>query len=428
MALCNSKLSTHLRIQQSQPVLFLNFLRLAILFLLFPFANSITFNLSNFKPNDQTIDYTGDAFVASGVIQLTKNLVDTVLTQSAGRATYSQAIHLWDSETGNLTDFNTHFTFMIQAIDSSTIAPGDGLTFFLCPYNATIPNYSSGGFLGLFNNSNAFNNTNNQIVAVEFDTYQNSWDPSTYHVGIDVNSIESVANLTWDSSMANNQTANVWVNYDSNTTTLSVYLTYDDNPVFQGNYTLSYVVDLSKVLPEWISVGFSAATGKASKESDVYSFGVVALEIACGRKPVEVNRDPGQVRISEWVWSLYGKGQLFEAVGKDLTMEYDEHQVERLMLVGLWCCHPDPNLRPSIRQAINILTFEAQLPILPSQMPVPIYLSPPMCMPSYSSSVLTTDSNKDKTQCSSSTNSQSCYSSFSIGSTKALLQNHEDKE
>ena len=91
-------------------------------------------------------------------------------------------------------------------------------------------------------------------------------------------------------------------------------------------------------------------TGKTSRESDVYSFGVVALEIACGRKPVvELNSDLGHVRLSQWVWSLYGIGQLFEAVDKDLTKEYDNVQVERLMSVGLWCCHPDSKLRLSIR-------------------------------------------------------------------------------
>ncbi|XP_058227970.1 L-type lectin-domain containing receptor kinase IX.1-like [Rhododendron vialii] len=732
LSLCNSKSPTHFQIQHSQPILFL--------FLLFPFANSISFNFPNFNPNDPDIYYQGDAFEASEVIQLTKNQADGSLSFSVGRATYAQAMHLWDSETGNFTDFNTQFTFNIRALNLSTA--GDGLAFFLSPFDATIPDDSSGGCLGLFDNSLAFNHTNNQIVAVEFDSFKNTWDPSADHVGIDINSIVSVANVTWNTSMKNGTTANAWVNYNSTTTTLSVYLTYAENPVFQGNYSLSYVVNFTKVLPEWVSVGFSAATGdwteihnivswsfnstlggshnstpggsnnsisgpppppppstsnnstigpppstgtglstgmghkiiprlviglamiigtlscgvglfwfmkwqkinsrgnnemgidastdddddfekgtgprrftfhelshatnnffeggklgqggfggvykgvlsgtqeeiavkriskgskqgkkefksevktisrlrhrnlvqligwchergeflliyefmpngsldnhlfdgksklrwtvrykialdlasailylheeweqcvvhrdikssnimldsnynaklgdfglarlvdhesglettvmagtmgylapecvstgKASKESDIFSFGIVALEIACGRKPVERNRNLGEVVLLEWVWSLYGKGQLFEAIDKDLTMEYDKHQVERLMLVGLWCCYPDFKLRPSIRQAINSLKFEAPLPVLPSQMPVPVYFSPSMCMPSYTSSVVTTDSDiNGRIQCSSSSHARSNYSSVSVESSKAPLLLHEDNE
>jgi len=51
-------------------------------------------------------------------------------------------------------------------------------------------------------------------------------------------------------------------------------------------------------------------TGKASKESDVYTFGVVALEIACGRRPVEPKEEPSKMRMIEWVRDLYGKGVL----------------------------------------------------------------------------------------------------------------------
>jgi len=87
-------------------------------------------------------------------------------------------------------------------------------------------------------------------------------------------------------------------------------------------------------------------TGKASKESDVYSFGVVSLEIVCGRKPVELKVEPSKVRLVEWVWDLYGKGQFLEAVDKGLNLEFDEQQIERLIVVGLWCCHPDPTIRP----------------------------------------------------------------------------------
>ena len=55
-------------------------------------------------------------------------------------------------------------------------------------------------------------------------------------------------------------------------------------------------------------------TGKVSKESDVYSFGVVSLEIACGRKPIQPQAEPNKESLVEWVWNLYGKDQLIEAV------------------------------------------------------------------------------------------------------------------
>ncbi|KAM3238696.1 hypothetical protein T459_11699 [Capsicum annuum] len=49
------------------------------------------------------------------------------------------------------------------------------------------------------------------------------------------------------------------------------------------------------------------------------------------------------------------------------------------MITGLWCAHPESNLRPSIRQAIHVLNFEASLPNLPMKMPVPVYYSPRQC-------------------------------------------------
>ena len=52
--------------------------------------------------------------------------------------------------------------------------------------------------------------------------------------------------------------------------------------------------------------------------------------------------------------------------------------MERLMVVGLWCAHPDYNVRPSIRKAIHVLDFEAALPILEPKMPMPTYLTPPI--------------------------------------------------
>ncbi|KAI8532476.1 hypothetical protein RHMOL_Rhmol11G0217500 [Rhododendron molle] len=118
-------------------------------------------------------------------------------------------------------------------------------------------------------------------------------------------------------------------------------------------------------------------TGKASKESDVYSFGVVALEIACGRRPIEPNAQQNEVKMVDWVWELYGNGKILEAVDPRLGNGYDEKIMECLMVVGLWCANPDWVHRPSIRQAILALNFEIPLPVLPEKMPVPTSFGPP---------------------------------------------------
>nr|XP_043617763.1 L-type lectin-domain containing receptor kinase IX.1-like [Erigeron canadensis] len=119
-----------------------------------------------------------------------------------------------------------------------------------------------------------------------------------------------------------------------------------------------------------------AMTGKASKETDVYSFGVVALELACGRKAIGYKADEErQTTLVEWVWDLYWIGTLLEAIDPSLGSNYTE-EIERLVIVGLWCAHPHADLRPSMRQAIQVLNSEASLPILPS-MPKIAFNAPP---------------------------------------------------
>ncbi|XP_076937036.1 L-type lectin-domain containing receptor kinase IX.1-like [Bidens hawaiensis] len=127
--------------------------------------------------------------------------------------------------------------------------------------------------------------------------------------------------------------------------------------------------------------GFGGVYRGFLKDSDVFSFGVVALEIACGRKPIEK-----QILLSEWVWQLYGTGTLLEAADPSLE-DFEEEEIKRLMIVGLWCVHPDSKFRPSMRQAIKVLNFEDSLPILPSKMPVASYLTPPVSSVFHASSV-----------------------------------------
>ncbi|XP_021890474.1 L-type lectin-domain containing receptor kinase IX.1-like [Carica papaya] len=659
-------------------------------------GDSLSFNLSGFSPHMEDIIFENDSLVfpSDPVIQLTRNQADNNLSGSVGRALYAHPVRLWDAKTKALTDFITHFTFVMKALDNDSF--GDGIAFFLAPLGSRIPPNSSGGGLGLFtDDQSASDSSKNQIVAVEFDSYKNSWDPDDKHVGILVNSIISVTNVTWKDSIRDGKKANAWVSYNSSTHNLSVFLSYADNPVLGTNSSLWFEIDLRDVLPEWVRVGFSASTGqfveihnihswsfnstleagdgkekvnvglaiglscvglavlacgfgffwfviwrkrsdqreddeaidvamnyefergtgpkrftyrelsratngfaesgklgeggfggvykgqlsepngeiavkkvsrgsrqgkkeyisevkiisrlrhrnlvqligwcheksefllvyeflpngsldthlfgsktmltwpmrykiaqglasallylheeweqcvvhrdikssnvmldsyfnaklgdfglarlvdhelgsqttvlagtmgylapecvttgKASKESDIYSFGVVALEIACGRKPVEPRAEESKVRLIEWVWNLYGEGNLLEAVDYRLERDFDERQIECLMTIGLWCCHPDYTMRPSIWQVINVLNLEAPLPSLPSKLPVAMYCLPPMdiCNFSYTSSGFT-GSDRDRTECSTSC---SAYSSKSAGTTQALRKSISD--
>ncbi|CAL2253978.1 unnamed protein product [Prunus armeniaca] len=151
-----------------------------------------------------------------------------------------------------------------------------------------------------------------------------------------------------------------------------------------GDFGLARLVDHGKQSQTTIlagTMGYMAPdylnTGKASKESDVYSFGVVALEIACGRKPIDPKFGSSKVNMVEWVWELYGEDRVNEAADPKLCGDFDKKQMECLMIVGLWCAHPDNNMRPSIQQAIQVLNFEVPLPNLPSKMPVATYFAPP---------------------------------------------------
>ncbi|KAK8476561.1 hypothetical protein V6N13_149462 [Hibiscus sabdariffa] len=119
-------------------------------------------------------------------------------------------------------------------------------------------------------------------------------------------------------------------------------------------------------------------TYRAIKESDIYSFGIVALEIASGKKAIAVIERDGKkfnAKLVEWVWDLYGKESLLDAADPRLYGNYDREEMERLLLVGLACAHPDYLARPSITMAIEILDFKAPPPLLPPEMPVPTHIA-----------------------------------------------------
>ncbi|KAJ1434890.1 Serine/threonine-protein kinase, active site [Sesbania bispinosa] len=152
-----------------------------------------------------------------------------------------------------------------------------------------------------------------------------------------------------------------------------------------GDFGLARLVDHEKGSQTTVIAGTRGyiapeyfTTGKAKKESDIYSFGIVSLELASGRKPIDLNATEGQITIFEWVWELYRLGRFLEAVDTKLGEAFDKEQMERLVVVGLWCANPDYSFRPSIRQMIQVLKLEAPLPVLPQKITDPTYHPPTM--------------------------------------------------
>ncbi|XP_054789864.1 L-type lectin-domain containing receptor kinase S.6 [Prosopis cineraria] len=106
-------------------------------------------------------------------------------------------------------------------------------------------------------------------------------------------------------------------------------------------------------------------SGVPTVKTDVYSFGVVVLEVATGRKPVD---DDGTV-VVDYVWKMWERRKLVEAGDPRLIGKFDVREMERMLMVGLLCVHPDHENRPRVRDAARILKGEAPVPLLPASKP-----------------------------------------------------------
>ncbi|XP_010433234.1 PREDICTED: probable L-type lectin-domain containing receptor kinase VII.2 [Camelina sativa] len=94
-------------------------------------------------------------------------------------------------------------------------------------------------------------------------------------------------------------------------------------------------------------------TGRASAQTDVYSFGVFVLEVVCGRRPIEEGREG----IVEWIWRLMEKDKVVDGLDERVKVNgrFKTEEVEMALRIGLLCVHPDPRVRPKMRQVVQIL-------------------------------------------------------------------------
>jgi serine/threonine protein kinase len=95
-------------------------------------------------------------------------------------------------------------------------------------------------------------------------------------------------------------------------------------------------------------------TGKFNRSSDVFSFGLVLLEIACKKDENSYAQ----------VWERYIDKTLMQAADDRLQGAFDKRQMERVIVLGLWCCQPNIEMRPTMEKAMDFLESDGPLPKL----------------------------------------------------------------
>lgn len=100
-------------------------------------------------------------------------------------------------------------------------------------------------------------------------------------------------------------------------------------------------------------------TGRASTQTDVFSYGVLVLEVMCGRRPIEEGKPP----LVDWVWDLTRRGELLNALDDQLRAKggFDKEELERVLQLGLLCVHPDPDVRPTMRQVVKLFEGKTEV-------------------------------------------------------------------
>jgi len=235
--------------------------------------HSLFFNITNFDDptTSSDISYQGDGRSTNGSIDLNK----VSYYFRVGRALYSKPLHLWDPSSNVVTDFVTRFTFSIDRVNNSETFYADGFAFYLAPLGYQIPPNSAGGTFALFNATTNSDLPENHVFAVEFDTFIGSTDPPMKHVGVDDNSLTSVAFANFDIDKNLGKKCHALITYTASSQTLFVAWSFKGIPTAKdndNNSSLSYQVDLKKILPEWVNIGFSASTGLYTEHNVIYSW------------------------------------------------------------------------------------------------------------------------------------------------------------
>ncbi|OMO80251.1 hypothetical protein CCACVL1_13091 [Corchorus capsularis] len=118
---------------------------------------------------------------------------------------------------------------------------------------------------------------------------------------------------------------------------------------------------------------YNRSFGEVSHKSDVYSFGMMVLEMAGGRRNIDVDiSHTSEIYFPHWIYKQLESGQDLKL--HRVVTEDDEKLARKMILVSLWCIQIKPSDRPSMKKVVEML--EGSLESLPT--PPQPYLSSPV--------------------------------------------------
>lgn len=221
------------------------------------------------REQNQEFSFAGGSSIDGGALQLTPDSQNDVvrLQNTFGRIMYYQPFKLWlaDIDKKEEDDIVASFSsyFYINIFRKKEWNAGEGLTFLIAP-TTDVPDQSWGQWMGL-TNATTDGKSSNQIVAIEFDTEKQDFDPDNNHIGLNINSIKSTKTVPLKDSgivlspeIGTNHS--IWVEYDGKAKLLQVYMSINKNPK-PDKPLLNETINLKQYVKQESYIGFSASTG-----------------------------------------------------------------------------------------------------------------------------------------------------------------------
>ncbi|KAI5321248.1 hypothetical protein L3X38_030319 [Prunus dulcis] len=113
------------------------------------------------------------------------------------------------------------------------------------------------------------------------------------------------------------------------------------------------------VAPEWFR------SLPITVKVDVYSYGILLLEIIfCRKHFVEVADNEDEMILADWAYDCYMQKKLHWLFENDEEEINDINEIEKYVMIAIWCIQEDPSLRPTMKKVTLMLegTVEVSAP------------------------------------------------------------------